>query len=463
MRLAAVLALSVTTASLVAQPAAAGPPTCFGRAATIVGGRAKKVVGTPAGDVIVAGRRTMTIESGAGRDRICFSSTLTDADAGRGNDLVRGTGTEWRSGKRAEVLGGPGDDRLFSEWQHLRGGAGDDLLAGGMVSGEAGDDVFRPIAYESTTVTYMGSPRPVVADLGAGTIDGQGHDRLEAGDFGVVIGSRHDDLLVAGSGMVTLVGGQGADEIVGSKGHDRIYGDTRHSNAPGGGADTITGGGTFDVVFGGGADDVVRAGPGEDLVFGNAGNDVIYGGPGDDELEEGRRDRGDDRVIGGGGVDFISYVDTGRPLSIDLAAGTATGAGEDLLEGIENVVGGEARDAIRGDEGPNRLLGSSSRDTLEGRAGDDRLDGGGGIDVLDGGEGNDVCETDGDPDVTIGCESDEPPPSRVSGATNAGSSPASTSAGPCRSGAQFPRASARTSRSPAATPCSRDRRGPRSS
>jgi len=48
---------------------------------------------------------------------------------------------------------------------------------------------------------------------------------------------------------------------------------------------------------------------------------------------------GDDTIDGRGGADFASFFASPAPVTVDLAAGTATGEGTDTLTGIENVNG----------------------------------------------------------------------------------------------------------------------------
>jgi Ca2+-binding RTX toxin-like protein len=88
---------------------AAGPPSCRGRAATIVASPGRITSGTPGPDVIVGSSRRETIESGAGDDLICARGGRDALVSGDGNDALKG---------------GAGADRL-------RGGPGHDGCAGG--------------------------------------------------------------------------------------------------------------------------------------------------------------------------------------------------------------------------------------------------------------------------------------------------------------------------------------------
>ena len=73
---------------------AGSPKRCFGRAVTIQGGAgAQRIEGTPEADVIDAGSGNDRVIGRGGNDRIC---------GGRGNDVLRGkSGTD-------RIAGGPG-------------------------------------------------------------------------------------------------------------------------------------------------------------------------------------------------------------------------------------------------------------------------------------------------------------------------------------------------------------------
>src|SRR5690606_20745755 len=76
----------------------------------------------------------------------------------------------------------------------------------------------------------------------------------------------------------------------------------------------------------------------------------------------------------------------------DITANLATGENSqnDVLSGIENLIGGQGNDTLTGDDQHNRLEGGDGADTLTGGAGDDVLAGGAGADHMDGGDGFDI-------------------------------------------------------------------------
>jgi Ca2+-binding RTX toxin-like protein len=139
-------------------------------------------------------------------------------------------------------------------------------------------------------------------------------------------------------------------------------------------------------------DNVIVGNNQNDALIGDAGNDTLIGGQGVNSFYEGQfsgTTPGNDVIQGGpSGSDWLLYS-TGSPQSgviVDLAAHTATGggaggAGSASLSNIENVVGTNFDDVIRGDGSWNILQGGDGNDTISG--------GVGGVDQMWGGAGAD--------------------------------------------------------------------------
>ncbi len=128
-----------------------------------------------------------------------------------------------------------------------------------------------------------------------------------------------------------------------------------------------------------------------DTLVGDANMNTFVGGWGDDWLTGGQ---GDDTLIGGKDVDWASYSDATAAVTVDLTSGTATGgAGNDMLQEIENAQGSKFNDTLKGNDGNN---------ILDGGAGNDALNGGGGMDTLKGGAGNDTLDGKQDKDTLTG-------------------------------------------------------------
>jgi Ca2+-binding RTX toxin-like protein len=168
-----------------------------------------------------------------------------------------------------------------------------------------------------------------------------------------------------------------------------------------------------DVLTGTAAADTLAGRGGADLLLGQAGNDTLNGDAIGDTLRGGL---GNDALNGGGGQDTASYRDAGGPVTVSLAAGTATGAlGRDTLAAIENLEGGGGGDRLTGDDLVNTLGGASGADRLFGRGGDDallgalgndRLAGALGRDTLTGGAGADLFDYDRLADSPVGANRD---------------------------------------------------------
>jgi RTX calcium-binding nonapeptide repeat (4 copies) len=199
--------------------------------------------------------------------------------------------------------------------------------------------------------------------------------------------------IVGTNGSETIRGTNRRDVIVAKGGSDKIYGN--------GGNDLICADSGNDKVYGGAGADVIFGGTGNDLINGQGGNDTLNGQGGNDTLVGAA---GNDRHIGGPGRDTASFAGSGRRVVVDLRAGAANGWGRDRVSGVENAVGSERGDTLRGTDGANRLVGGNGPDSLVGRGGNDTLHGGSGRDSLDGGTGRDTCDGQAGRDRATSCE-----------------------------------------------------------
>lgn len=111
------------------------------------------------------------------------------------------------------------------------------------------------------------------------------------------------------------------------------------------------------------------------------GTDRLDGLPGDDELEG---SPGDDTFLGGDGLDVLQFNTSHVAVSVNLAAGSATGQGNDAISGVENLAGSIHGDLLVGDEGPNAINGNLGNDVISGAGGDDHLRGIRGNDTING-------------------------------------------------------------------------------
>jgi Ca2+-binding RTX toxin-like protein len=348
------------------------------------------------------------------------------------------------------VLAGQADDRIKvasslptvlcggSGRDTITGGAGNDIVAGAagddQLSGGIGDDILRA----DTLAGQEGSTASLcTADVGSAngsnTLQGGPGSDLLVGDDGrdVLDGGPDADIEFGRPGDDTLEGGDGEDLLVGLDGDDVLNG--------GPGTDVLSGGGGSDVMGGGpGNDDLAlpvlltvdRGGPieasvetGNDFVSGDEGDDTLFGGPGNRTVTYGidapRRaggraeTNGADVLVGGAGMDHVSYVDRELPTSVSLNGrpddGSA-GEGDAVASDVERVTGGTKDDMLSGGPGDDALDGGPGSDTLDGLGGADALDGGAtddGADSLSGGAGPDTLRGGPGADAISGGEGND--------------------------------------------------------
>ncbi len=226
--------------------------------------------------------------------------------------------------------------------------------------------------------------------------------------------SGQDNLAIAyGANIENAIGGSGDDSLTGNTLANTLDGGTGNDSLDGGdGGDSLVGGLGFDTLIGGIGDDTLRGGDQADSMVAGDGNDFLSGGKGLDTLDGGEGNDtlagliGNDSLIGGNGIDTADYSASSDAVTVNLATGTGgstlsvvgTGAGADVLAGIENLLGSLFNDSFTGDTGANAFTGNAGNDTMLAGDGFDTLDGGDGNDslsgmnqgdVINGGNGND--------------------------------------------------------------------------
>ncbi|MDP9068697.1 MAG: hypothetical protein M3N53_10200 [Actinomycetota bacterium] len=351
-------AVAVAAAIAAALPAASSPVdvqyVCFDRVATIEGAGPDGVVrGTERADVIVTFGRDDIVLGRGGNDRICTGSGADYVSGGTGHDLVdlgRGDDLAYGGDGLNYLNGSGGEDRLNGAY-----GAADTLV------GAAGEDVLR-----------------AGDDGGDYLFGGRDADKLQGGH-----GSFDSDLLLGGEGADMLDGGSGSDTVSFNFEDAAVQVDlSRQAVAPVSTGDTLRG---IENVWGSIFDDAITGDALGNRVRGDDGSDAIAGGAGQDHLDGGT---GGDTVDGGEGVDVISFLDSPLGVTVDIQAGTATGAGSDSVTGFEHVAGSAHDDEIYGDAASNRIFGGRGANVVLAFGGDDFIDQAGGGDA---GEGSDEC------------------------------------------------------------------------
>lgn len=334
------------------------------------------LLGRGGNDQLLGGDGDDVLDGGTGKDKLkgqegADAATYAESTASVVVNLGNGSAGDDTLSEVENVTGSPLADTLIGSdaANIISGGEGNDSLAGGLgndtLSGDGGTD----------TANYFGSATGIVADLADGTATGEGNDSLPGVEN--VTGSPHNDSLAGNSGPNTLHGGAGTDTVSFDASAAAVTVDL--------GADTATGEGTDSI-------------PAIENVVGSDHDDSFTG------------DTGANSIAGGDGSDTVSYAGGSAGVTVDLLGGTATGAGNDALADVENVVGTDENDALAGNEADNTLTGGdgndlitsgSGSDTLAGDDGadelrgeddDDVITGGAGDDVLDGGTGSDECD-----------------------------------------------------------------------
>lgn len=237
---------------------------------------------------------------------------------------------------------------------------------------------------------------------------GFGIDYINPGGRDRVVGTSFDDSFTLSAGTETIDGGSGVDTVVYQSSTSGVRINLNATVQSGGfaegdqlsGIENVTGSQNHgDSLIGNSFANVLSGLGGNDTISGGGGNDTLMGGEGNDVLTGGI-DGCDDMILGGAGIDTITYVTT-RDMTITLGENGAGGTGvinptsvpaivEDRLFGIENVLGGQGNDTIAGNSQNNRLEGGAGTDAIDGGSGDDIIIGGSGQDFMTGGSGADV-------------------------------------------------------------------------
>ena len=249
-------------------------------------------------------------------------------------------------------------------------------LATGTASGGDGNDTL--VSIENLRGSNFGDQ--LSGDDGANDIEARGGNDIVHGLGGndTLRGEAGDDQLFGGEGQDILIGGAGDDLLDGGSqplGFPDIANYTgatapvTASLAAGTGGGANEGTDTYvdiEGLLGSHFDDTLTGDAAQNYFRGNRGSDLIDGGGGTaDDQTNNRADFGD----------TADYRDASGPVTVNLAAGTASGAdGDDTLIDIEHVTGSAHADILVGDAGNN---------LLRGRGGDDIIDGGAGIDRAD--------------------------------------------------------------------------------
>ncbi|MGL4727313.1 MAG: beta strand repeat-containing protein, partial [Bosea sp. (in: a-proteobacteria)] len=349
--------------------------------------------GTPVGETLTGTTENDTINGLAGNDIIYGLAAGDQINGGDGDDTLYGqTGND-------TINGGNNNDVIWGD-QNLASNGSFEQYTGGTSYpwGQAGVQ-FTGWTIETGTGEFLNVNSTEMAQDGLGCVDMDGvNDNVTLSQTvtGLTNGTSYTlsfDVknASAGNGVNVYWGGQLISAV--------------NSGGPGWQQFQITivagsGDGTNKLTFEGtGPEDssgaqldnvTVTNGPhGNDTLIGGSGDDVLHGGGGNDILQGGS---GDDTLNGGQGIDTADYSDQSANLTINLGnqgQSQNTGAGNDILAGIENVIGGSGDDTLTGDGGNNYIDSRLGNDTIIAGGGNDNIVTGGGNDNVDAGAGDD--------------------------------------------------------------------------
>jgi Ca2+-binding RTX toxin-like protein len=353
---------------------------------------ADEINGFGGDDVLSGGGGADYLDGGAGVDTLDYSEksenvTLTLNGSAAVFQQLNGVNEDVVSNFE-NIIGGSGNDVLNGDGvaNLLRGGAGDDYLSGG-----AGADILDggTNAAAGDTLSFTGWVSGVTINLdltsaqavAGGSVALSGIENIIGGDGADSLrGSNTANRLDGGAGDDSFKAWAGADSFIG--GTQGTLGDTLWFDGWGSGVNINLELTTAQAVAGGsvtlsGIENII-GGSGADTLRGTNGANTLDGGAGDDSFKAWA---GVDTFIGGGNGalgDTLRFDGWGSGVTINLELTTAqaVSGGSVTLSGIENVIGGNGGDSLRGSNAANRLDGGAGDDTFKAWAGADTFIGG---------------------------------------------------------------------------------------
>jgi VCBS repeat-containing protein len=373
------------------------------------------VVGTAGPDTLVGTAGEDTIQGLAGNDRLQGLAGNDVLDGGPGLD--RAVYTDATSGITVNmaggtVTGGSGSDTLlniegvvgsdFADTYDSTGFAGDTGIAGTNVGfnefeGRGGNDTIisavNALGALLTRISYISATAAVTVDLSLGTAHGTaagdlagiGTDTLVGHGFAGVVGSSYDDTLIGSnnlSGTVEIFAGMAGNDLInGGGGFDRADYAQDPTTASGITVNMAAGTVSGDSTIGNDTLRSVESVRGTNLAdtyvaTGFSGTSTNAGSNG--TFNEFIGMGGNDQITGNGNT-RLSYTNATGGVTVDIAAGSASGdasTGNDTFSGVNAIQGSMFDDILRGSNN------TSSTETFYGGAGNDFIDGRGGFDLV---------------------------------------------------------------------------------
>ena len=348
------------------------------------------LTGTPGNDVLQAFGGDDSINGLGGFDRALY----TDATGGITANLAAGTvsGAGVGNDTLTAIEGIVGSD--FADTFNAAGFTGSSGVPGTPIGfnefeGRGGNDTItgavNGFGAALTRVSYVSATAGVIVDIAAGTADGDasvGHDTFVGPGILAVWGSAFADTLLGsnnGFGTVEVFAGFGGNDVInGRGGFDRA--DYNNDPATTSGitvhlaAGTVTGDATVgtDTLI---SVEAVRGTNFADTydATGFSGTSANAGSLG--TFNEVTGEGGDDTIIGNGNT-RISFTNATAGVTVDIAAGTASGdasVGTDHFTGVNAVMGSMFADTLSGSAGNETFTGLGGNDVIDGRGGFDTV------------------------------------------------------------------------------------------
>jgi len=273
----------------------------------------------------------------------------------------------------ADVISTHGGDDYISALggdDVINGGTGADTMLGGL-----GNDTYVVNSNTDSLIEFEGEGIDLVMSSVSFTLGAHFENLTVTGSNGSsATGNELDNVIRGNDSSNVLAGLGGADTLIGGLGMDRA---SYAASAAGVNVSLATGLGLGGDAEGDSFSDI------EGLI-GSSFDDIVEG------------DGGKNVLVGGDGIDTLSYRNAAADITVnlDVTSGQLTGAGSDTISGFENVIGSNFADKLTGTAGDNTLSGLDGNDTLVGGAGEDLLVGGAGDDSLTGGAGLDAFAFD---------------------------------------------------------------------
>jgi Ca2+-binding RTX toxin-like protein len=350
---------------------------------TLTGTASINGTGNQLSNVIRGNAGANTLDSGL------YVNDVTDKLYGYAGDdvLISRTGL-------AELFGGTGNDtyRVYAESDlitELAGQGTDTVRVLVPVDFQLSENVENLVLESlgandaSTRATGNNLNNQITGNTGANVLDGAGGSDTMTGGLG------DDTYVVDSTADVVVEAVDAGDDTILSAVTYTASANVETLTLIGAAAVNATGNALDNVLHGNSAANILSGLDGADVLSGGDGTDTLLGGIGNDVLYGGS---GNDTIDGGADIDTVNYRRVAGDVSVNLGliAAQQTGAGNDTITGVENVVGsGTGSDTLTGDGNANRLTGLGGNDVLNGGGGSDVLLGGEGGDTLSGGSGDD--------------------------------------------------------------------------